>query len=175
MDKKAEIELLNKEVERLRTIATVHKEFICNSDITPINLKNNTKDGSIISLENKNNEVAESLEKLLSFKSKFDLLESPLILFPDQELINKLVQLGFSSEITKWFVKIDDLLEQLNRLNNNESIIIDSLKCFNLIFTHLRMGFLIALIKGFDFIAQYENNKDSNIVNSCNSLESKYN
>lgn len=158
-DQEMEDMVLESMITKLNEIAIVHKAHIENSQITKVNLKQDTNDEKI-----------EKLLGVLSYNTDFDLLNSPILLFPDKSLMDQLTILGLTSRSQRWFINIDDILKQFDRLEKNENIFIDKPLTLLAILDHLNIKFKSDLLNEFDFFKQYDKKKESNIVHREMSL-----
>lgn len=98
----------------------------------------------------------------VKFVLQFKELISVLILFPDEEVIMKFKSLKFSNLILKWFIPLDKILLELERLTNIDGFFFLKYQYFFAVQAHLQTKALIALIEGFGLNTNY-NNSDTNI------------
>jgi hypothetical protein len=104
-----------------------------------------------------------NLDDKINFVLQFTEIIQILVLFPDDEVIGKLKSLKFSNLILKWFIPIDEILKELERLTKIDRLFFFLNPYFFAVQSHLQMKVLIALIEGFAININY-NNCDTNIV-----------
>lgn len=98
-----------------------------------------------------------------AFLSQFTDIFGDLVLFPDDEVINKLKELRFSSQSLKWFVKLEDILNEIERLNNINGMNFYPYIYLHAIALHLHTKLMISSIEGFGLNVFY-NNAETNIL-----------
>jgi hypothetical protein len=100
-------------------------------------------------------------------KSAFILQYIPfirdLVLFPDNEVIQKLKDNQFASHTLKWMVKLNDITIEIDRLAKIEGLIIIPNNYLSAIHNHLSYKLLINFIEDFELSKTY-NNQDTNIL-----------
>lgn len=87
-----------------------------------------------------------------------------LALFPDDGVIKKLKELRFASQSLKWFVKLEDILKEIERLKDVKGVVFSSNLYLYSIATHLYIKLIINTIEGFGLNTTY-NNAETNILN----------
>jgi hypothetical protein len=86
-----------------------------------------------------------------------------LALFPDDLVINRLKELGFTNEIIKWFVKLDDVLIEIERLSNIHGVLFFKYSLLFVISTHLQLKAMITAVENFG-LHEFHNNTDTNLL-----------
>jgi hypothetical protein len=86
-----------------------------------------------------------------------------LTLLPDADIILRLKELKFGNDSLKWFVKLDDILKEIERLNNINGIFLLPNSFLFAINSHLQIKLLISIVEYFGLESNY-NNSETNII-----------
>ena len=97
----------------------------------------------------------------LSFLLKFEPFLKYLILFPDEEVYQKLREFDFSKHTLKWMVNIEEIHYELERLSEIEGLTIFPLYFLVAVKFYLELMFWIYVIENFGLLTVY-NNKETN-------------
>ena len=140
----ADFFLFRSQIDDLKSKSIAAKKLLFTEKFEPF-LNNGNKDNTI------------------EFLMQFFEIVSDLTLFPDNEVFSKLKELSFSHYSLRWFVDIEDILIEIERINNLKGVfILPSYYLFN-ITSHLKFKMIIGLIQDFGLNTSY-NNADTNIV-----------
>ncbi|WP_339836093.1 hypothetical protein [uncultured Flavobacterium sp.] len=103
-------------------------------------------------------------EEIMSFLKQFIPYFNYILFFniEDEKIANKLKKTGFTNNINKWFVNIEEIENEIKRLLTISELIFIPSSYLIASIQHLRLKFLIELIEGFTFILY--NNSDSNFL-----------
>lgn len=104
-----------------------------------------------------------SINDKINFVNQFILFLSDLTLFPDDEILIKLRELKFANNTLKWFVNLEEILNEINRLKNIDGLFFLPNTFLFAITNHLKIKFTVNLIEGFELNADY-NNSETNII-----------
>ena len=85
----------------------------------------------------------------------FDLQD--LVLFPDEEVLTKLKEIGVSNSVTKWFVNIEDIIHEIERLENIKGLYIFKHSYLFFIHSHLSTSIIISFINEYTKRYKYKN------------------
>lgn len=140
----ADIVSYNLLIEELKEKSIIAKNILLTENWEPFQ-GNNSKDDKII------------------FILQFTDFILDLVLFPDEEVIDKLNQLGFANHSLKWFVKLDDILREIERLSGIDGLFFFPYSFLFAVQSHLQTKFFITLIEDFELNETY-NNADTNII-----------
>jgi hypothetical protein len=94
---------------------------------------------------------------------QFIPLLSELVMFPDEEIFEKLKKLKFGTLTFKWFVSIEDILSELNRLKSIKGLFFLQNSHFTFIRYHLETSIQTSMIEGFELNIIY-NKVETNIL-----------
>jgi hypothetical protein len=86
-----------------------------------------------------------------------------LTLFPDLEVFDKLRELKFAKHTLKWMVKLEDITNEIERLNKIEGLFFLPNSFLSAVSLHLSTKFFISFIEDFELSTKY-NNADTNIL-----------
>lgn len=139
-----DVALFNKQIEDLKRKSIVAKNRLLSEQFKPY-----PNDGS--------------KDDKINFVLQFTDFILDLTLFPDDEVLNKLRELKFANHSLRWFVKIEDILKEIERLNNLKGLFFLPNPYLFAITSHLQVKLFISLIEDFELISIY-NNSDTNIV-----------
>ena len=140
----ADVALFNNQIEDLKRKSIVAKKRLLSEQFEPYP-NNGSKDD------------------MTNFVLQFTDFILDLTLFPDDEVLNKLKELKFASHSLRWFVKSEDILKEIERLNNLKGLFFLPNPYLVAITSHLQVNFFITLIEDFGLNTIY-NNADTNIV-----------
>lgn len=96
------------------------------------------------------------------FVRQFIPLLLNLILFPDEEVIQKLKSYQFASPTLKWMVNLDEITFEINRLIKIEGLYFPAYAYLIIIETHLSLKFHINFIE--NFVSTTYNNQDTSFL-----------
>ena len=133
-----------KQVETMRTKAVRSKQELLTTDFDSF-----PSDGN--------------LDDKINFVLQFIPILPDLVLFPDKEVLDKLREMQFGKQTLKWFIPIDEILDQIERLKKVDGLFFLTHSYFTAIRDHLEMAALISMIEGFELGVNY-NNRESNIL-----------
>jgi hypothetical protein len=102
-------------------------------------------------------------EDKINFVNQFIDFLSDLILFPNDEILIKLREFKFANNTLKWFVNLEEILNEINRLTNIDGLFFLPNSFLFAITIHLKIKFNVNLIEDFELNADY-NNTDTNII-----------
>ena len=102
-------------------------------------------------------------DKKIEFVNQFSCFLTNLTLFPDEEIIQKLREYKFSNSTLKWFVSLEDILSELDRLSKIDGLFFLPNAWLFAIQSHLENKVFISLIESFELDSIY-NNKETNII-----------
>lgn len=102
-------------------------------------------------------------EDKINFVNQFIDFLSDLILFPNDEILIKLREFKFANNTLKWFVNLEEILNEINRLTNIDGLFFLPNSFLFAITNHLKIKFNVNLIEDFELNADY-NNTDTNII-----------
>ena len=126
------------QVETLKIQAAEVKIYFLNKEIIPFQ-KESTFD-----------------EKRLFISQIFYEAKS-LLLFSDEIVLQKFKELKFGNQLLKWFVPIEEIIDELNRLRNIEGFYFFLTPFFNAIKFHLETKLIINIIEYFGLDTTYNN------------------
>lgn len=86
-----------------------------------------------------------------------------LLLVADEEVLKKLTKLNFKGITLRWFIKLDDILEEIERLTKIDGFLFFKGHYFTAITSYLKLQLLNDFINDFAESVLY-NNKPTNIV-----------
>ena len=86
-----------------------------------------------------------------------------LTMFPDDEVFNKLKELKFANPTLRWFVKIEDVVNEIERLNKIKGLFFLPNSFLFAITAHLKVKLFINLIEDFELNTFY-NNGETNLI-----------
>jgi len=98
-----------------------------------------------------------------SFFRQFHDLLTDLTLFPDDEVLKKLRELRFANNSLKWFVKLQDITNEIDRLSKIDGLFFFPNAYLFAVSSHLSNKFFINAFEGFEFSATH-NNAETNII-----------
>jgi hypothetical protein len=133
-----------KQVETMRTKAVRSKQELLTTDFDSFPSDGNSDDK-------------------INFVLQFIPILPDLVLFPDKEVLDKLREMQFGKQTLKWFIPIDEILDQIERLKKVDGLFFLTHSYFTAIRDHLEMAALISMIEGFELGVNY-NNRESNIL-----------
>lgn len=109
-------------------------------------------------------EISSSTNKV-NFKNLIVLciLSRELVLFPDEVSLNKFRKLGLIKATLKWFVRFEDILNEIDRLDRIEGLKFDKIKSLLLIEAHLSTSIRVSVIEQFTPTGEYKKSQ-SNII-----------
>ena len=131
-------------IEELKQNSILAKEMLLNYEFNPF-----PNDGTI--------------EEKISFAAQFTPLLSYLIFFPDDEIIQKLKELRFSGKALKWFVNLEKITNEINRLANIKGLFFNPFLFLFGIESHLYNSFFISYVEDFELSITY-NKSETNIL-----------
>jgi hypothetical protein len=131
-------------IEELKQNSILAKEMLLNYEFNPF-----PNDGTI--------------EEKISFVAQFTPLLNYLIFFPDDEIIRKLKELRFSGKALKWFVNLEKITDEINRLEKIKGLYINPLMFLIGIESHLYNSFFISYVEDFELSKTY-NKSETNII-----------
>jgi hypothetical protein len=102
-------------------------------------------------------------DKKIEFVNQFSYFLTNLTLFPDEDIIQKLREYKFSNSTLKWFVNLEDILSELDRLSKIDGLFFLPNAWLFAIQSHLENKVFISLIESFELDSIY-NNKETNII-----------
>lgn len=139
-----DVELFNNQILELKAKSIIAKNRLLSENFIPY------KNGCIT-------------EDKINFVNQFIDFLSDLTLFPNDEIIIKLREFKFANNTLKWFVNLEDILNEINRLTNIDGLFFLPNSFLFAITNHLKIKFNINLIEDFELNADY-NNTDTNII-----------
>lgn len=104
-----------------------------------------------------------STDDKVSFFIQFDDFLRDLTLFPDDAVLKKLRELSFAKHSLKWFVKLQDITNEIDRLSKIDGLYFLPNTYLFAVSSHLSHKFYISSLEGFDMSANY-NNSETNII-----------
>jgi hypothetical protein len=99
----------------------------------------------------------------IEFVNQFLYLVTDLVLFPDFDLLQKLKQYRFSNSTLKWFVNLEDVLFELDRLSKVDGLFFLPNSWLFAVQSHLESKVFVSIIESFELDSIY-NNKETNIL-----------
>jgi hypothetical protein len=102
-------------------------------------------------------------DKKIEFVNQFSCFLTNLTLFPDEEIIQKLREYKFSNSTLKWFVNLEDVLFELDRLSKVDGLFFLPNSWLFGIQSHLESKVFVSIIESFELNSIY-NNKETNII-----------
>lgn len=139
-----DVELFNKQVLELKAKSIIAKKRLLSENFIPY------KNGG-------------NIDDTINFVNQFIVFVSDLTLFPDDEILSKLRELKFAKNALKWFVNLDEILNELERLTNIDGLFFLPNSFLFAITNHLKIKFNVNLIENFDLNVDY-NNTETNII-----------
>jgi hypothetical protein len=139
-----DVELFNNQIFELKAKSIIAKKRLLSENFIPY------KNGCI-------------KEDKIKFVNQFIDFLSDLTLFPNDEIINKLREFKFAKNTLKWFVNLEEILNEINRLTNIDGLFFLPNSFLFAITNHLKIKFTVNLIEDFELNADY-NNSETNIV-----------
>ena len=139
-----DVELFNNQISELKAKSIIAKDRLLSENF--ISYKN----GCIT-------------EDKINFVNQFIDFLSDLTLFPNDEIIIKLREFKFANNTLKWFVNLEEILNEINRLTNIDGLFFLPNSFLFAITNHLKIKFNVNLIEDFELNAEY-NNTDTNII-----------
>lgn len=139
-----DVELFNNQILELKAKSIIAKKRLLSENFIPY------KNGCIT-------------EDKIKFVNQFIDFLSDLMLFPNDEIINKLREFKFSKNTLKWFVNLEEILNEINRLTNIDGLFFLPNTFLFAITNHLKIKFTVNLIEEFELNTDY-NNSETNIV-----------
>lgn len=97
------------------------------------------------------------------FVNQFLYFVTDLVLFPDIEIRQKLREYRFSNSTLKWFVNLEDVLFELDRLSKVDGLFFLPNSWLFGIQSHLESKVFVSIIESFELNSIY-NNKETNII-----------
>lgn len=127
-------------------------------------LKNNAIKAKQILLETEFTQfpINGSQDDKAKFVRQFIPLLLDLILFPDEEVIQKLRSYQFASPTLKWMVNLEEITFEINRLIKIEGLYFPSYAYLIIIETHLSLKFRINFTE--NFVSTTYNNQDTSFL-----------
>jgi hypothetical protein len=104
------------------------------------------------------------LDDKVYFVTQFMKCVPDFALFPDEEVIKKLKEYGFSKTVIKWFISIDDILLELKELRNIEGAFFILTSLLFALATYIQNKVLIEIIESFDLMVKHGKNEESNLL-----------
>lgn len=139
----SDVELFNSQILELKSKSIIAKKRLLSEFFIPY------KEGG-------------SIDDKIKFVNQFIVFVSDLTLFPDDEILIKLREYRFANNTLKWFVNLEEILNELNRLTNIDGLFFLPNTFLFAITNHLKIKFKISLIEDFELNIYY-NNTDTNI------------
>jgi len=106
---------------------------------------------------------SENIDDRINYVLQFIDYIIDLVLFPDEEVFIKLKEMKFAKHSLKWFVNLEDILVEIERLNNIEGLFLLPNTYLFAVNSHLQVKLFVSIIEGFGLHAFY-NNSDTNII-----------
>ncbi len=103
-------------------------------------------------------------DDILFFVTQFLNFVPDCALFPDEELINKLREYGFSKPVIKWFTPLDEILYKLKQLRDIDGAFFILNSMLFAISTYIQNKILVETIESFDLIVKHGKNEESNFL-----------
>jgi hypothetical protein len=139
-----DVELFNKQVLELKAKSIIAKKRLLSENFIPY------KNGG-------------NIDDTINFVNQFIVFVSDLTLFPDDEILIKLREFKFAKNTLKWFVNLEEILNEINRLTNVDGLFFLPNSFLFAITNHLKIKFNVNLIEDFELNTDY-NNTDTNII-----------
>ncbi len=139
-----DVELFNNQILELKAKSFIAKERLLSENFIPLQNGCSTKDK-------------------IYFVNQFIGFLSDLTLFPNNEILIKLQELKFANDALKWFVNLEEILNELERLTNIDGLFFLPNSFLFAITNHLKIKFNVNLIENFELNADY-NNTETNII-----------
>lgn len=99
----------------------------------------------------------------IEFVNQFLYFVTDLVLFPDIEIRQKLREYRFSNSTLKWFVNLEDVLFELDRLSKVDGLFFLPNSWLFAVQSHLESKVFVSIIESFELNSIY-NNKETNIL-----------
>ena len=98
-----------------------------------------------------------TIEEKQIFISQIFIEAKSLLLFSDEIVLQKFKELKFGNQLLKWFVPIEEIIDELNRLRNIEGFYFFLTPFFNAIKFHLETSLIINILEYFGLDTTYNN------------------
>lgn len=85
-------------------------------------------------------------------------------LFPDEDLLSKLREYGFSKPVIRWFTPLSEIKYELNRLRTFNGAVFILNSYLTAIVFYLEKKMFIEIIESFDLMNKHGKNEESNIL-----------
>lgn len=108
-------------------------------------------------------QYSENIDDRINYVLQFIDYIIDLVLFPDEEVIIKLKEMKFANHSLKWFVNIEDILVEIERLNNIEGLFLLPNTYLFAVNSHLQVKLFVSIIEGFELNTFY-NNSETNLL-----------
>ena len=104
------------------------------------------------------------LDDKIYFVTQFMKCVPDCALFPDEEVMIKLKEYGFSKAVLKWFISLDDIILELKELRKIEGAFFILNSLLFALATYIQNKVLIETIESFDLMVKHGKNEESNLL-----------